>query len=211
MGLIDFGLTGMYVSNANSEKSRIITALFWLLILAQSQLTLAYCPEVTVSFEEADRITALNEFLEQDLKLLNSIPRLSPREEDWLEQERSAGVGTRYQAALESREYAAHNTVKRLSFRIQLVRDIISHEAIGPIQLNYNLERYSNLVFQLLNNASHIGDSLIALSKHEVVIADPLQHNGAFVRRTVYESRCKIMAKNILLDVLQPALQQLPE
>jgi len=185
--------------------------LFWLLVLGQSRLTLAYCPELTANFEEADRITALNEFLEQDLKLLNSIPRLSPREEDWLEQERSSGVGSRYTAAFESREYAINEAVERLSARVQHVREIISHEATGPIQLNYNLERYSNLVWQLLNNARYIADSLIALSKHEVVIADPLQHDGAFFRRTVYESHCKLIAKKILLDVLEPALQQLPE
>ena len=201
----------MHLLNANFKENRIITALFLLLVLGQSKFTLAYCPELTEDFVEADRITALNELLDQDLKLLNSIPRLSPREEDWLEKELSSGAGTRYIAASESREYAVQQAVERISFRVNHIQEIIAHEVEGPISLNYNLERYRNLVWQLQNNAKYIGDNLIALTEHEVVIADPLQYKQARLRRVLYQISCEKIARSILWDVLRPALQQLPE
>lgn len=184
--------------------------IFWVFLsIFWASTTNAYCYGI-IGELGSDRVAAIENWRNDDKRLIGSISRLSPSEQAWLDGEVFSDSAERRQAVLDSVEYAVSRTIHYFTWRAEMLDRILENELPGSLAPRKALARYS-LLAGLMFETDSISQWVIRLSDAGRIGQVNLSEVSQEARKEIYQMACRANARAILNSVLTPALETLKE
>ena len=136
------------------DRKPKIDGWFWarpvlLIMLLMSQVAQSACPApngANGQFTKADFPRIVSELLDEHRAMLSKVPRLSPKEQEWLDLEINSGDPERQWRAWGSEEHARNNVINNLKSRVKILEGLqrdtpdgkTSHQIHGWLALIVN-------------------------------------------------------------------------
>ena len=182
-------------------KKHVAVCLIMLSALSTSTVSWAYCENLTGEIEIGNEKKLVRSLLASDRELLNAVPRLSPKEELWLDGELNSGPGSRRFSAFSSTEYEKRSVRQGLESRVNILESLEYNLSQNGPRTIYEIYDWTALSRNYLNS-NFFGDlaSLVregVMGPTSIMKYDP---QDVYVSQQMVMDNCSLMAV-VILDI----------